>query len=333
MAYVGEIRMFGGTFAPNGWFFCHGQMLAISQYESLFSLIGTIYGGDGASTFALPNLQSRIPMHRGDGSTLGEQGGVEEVALTVNQIPPHSHAFGVSSKFGSTNTPEGTVLARSTLNQFTDTAGATQTTGILESAGGNVPHSNMQPYLAINYIICWDGSYPSPEGGMPEYEEPFLTELRWVAFNFAPVGWVLCNGQTLSIAQNQALFSLVGTTYGGNGQTTFVLPDLQNRIPIHMGEGHIIGEAGGEKTHTLTTNEIPAHIHSLRASMNAADSKTLDNHTFGKTTTSSYGYVVDSVSNGTVLANSGGGQAHENRQPYLCLHAIMATQGVFPSRN
>lgn len=333
MAYVGEIRMFGGTFAPYGWFFCHGQILPISQYESLFSLLGTTYGGDGSSTFALPNLQSRVPIHAGNETTLGEQGGVEEVALTVNQIPAHSHAFGVSSKYGSTNTPEGTVLARSTLNQFTETAGATQTTGILESAGGNIPHSNIQPYLAIHYMICWEGNYPNTEGNMPEYEEPFLAELRWVAFNFAPVGWVLCNGQTLSISQNSALFSLIGTFYGGNGQTTFVLPDLQNRIPIHMGDGHVIGESGGEKSHTLITNEMPAHIHSLRSSVNIADSKTLASRTFGKTTTSSYGYVSDSISNGAVVTNSGGGQAHENRQPYLCLHAIMATQGIFPSRD
>ncbi|CAN7556050.1 phage tail protein [Paenibacillus sp. LjRoot56] len=331
MAYVGEIRMFGGNFAPVGWMFCSGQILPISQYESLFSLLGTTYGGDGVSTFALPNLQSRVPLHVGDEATFGEQGGVEEVTLTVNQIPAHSHAFGVSSKFGSTNTPEGTVLARSTLNQFTDSVGTAQTTGILGSTGGSGAHSNIQPYLAINYIICVEGDYPSIEGGM--YDEEYLAEIRWVAFNFVPRGWALCNGQTLPIAQNQALFALMGTTYGGNGQSTFALPNLQNRIPIHMGEGFTIGESGGEKIHTLTTNEMPAHMHSLRASLNTADSKNLANHTFGMTTTSSYGYIADNTSNSSMVAYIGGGQPHENRQPFLCLNAIIATEGIFPSRN
>jgi microcystin-dependent protein len=331
MAYVGEIRMFGGNFAPVGWMFCNGQILSISQYEALYALIGTTYGGDGNSTFALPNLQSRVPMHSGNGATLGERGGVEEVTLTTNQIPAHSHAFGVSSKFGSTNTPEGTVLARSTLNQFTDSAEATATTGTLGSTGGSQLHTNMQPYLAINYIICVNGIYPNIEGGM--YDEPYIGEIRWVAFNFAPAGWQLCNGQTLALAQNQALFALVGTFYGGNGTSTFALPNLQSRIPLHMGAGHTIGESGGEQIHTLVSSEMPSHTHLLNASVNAADSKTLENHTFGMTTTSSYGYVSDSVSNSAIIANIGGGQPHDNRQPFLCLNAIIALQGIFPSRD
>ncbi|MGO4497994.1 phage tail protein [Paenibacillus sp. 2RAB27] len=331
MAYIGEIRMFGGNFAPYGWMFCSGQLLPISQNEILYSLIGTKYGGNGVSTFALPNLQSRVPMHSGNGITFAEQGGVEEVTLTVNQIPAHSHAFGVSSKFGSTNTPEGTVLARSTLNQFTDSVGATASTAILGSAGGSQPHTNMQPYLAVNYIICTEGMFPSSGGGMSD--EPYIGEIRWVAFNFAPGGWQLCNGQTLALAQNQALFALVGTTYGGNGTTTFALTNLQSRIPLHMGAGHTIGESGGEQMHTLDSSEMPSHMHLLNASVNAADSKTLENHTFGMTTTSSYGYVSDRVSNSAMVTSIGGGQPHENRQPFLCLNAIIAQQGIFPSRD
>ncbi|NEW09103.1 phage tail protein [Paenibacillus sp. SYP-B3998] len=159
-----------------------------------------------------------------------------------------------------------------------------------------------------------------------------MGEIRWVSFNFAPGGWALCNGQMMPINQNQALFALLGTTYGGDGQTTFGLPEMKGRVPIHFGKGHTLGEKGGEQAHTLSLNELPGHAHSLHASGNPATSKNAQGNAFGVTSTSSYAFVPDSQSH-VVTDNVGGSQAHLNMQPFLTLTAIIATQGIFPSRN
>ncbi|MEO6700259.1 MAG: tail fiber protein [Jatrophihabitantaceae bacterium] len=159
--YIGEIRMFGGNFAPNGWLFCQGQLLAISDYDTLFNLIGTTYGGDGQSTFALPNLASRVPIHQGAGYPLAATGGAESVTLTVNQLPVHNHPAMANSATGTATSPSSAVWATSTIPQYTNPAPNT-TMRALSSSGGNQPHDNMPPYLAINFIISLFGIYPSP---------------------------------------------------------------------------------------------------------------------------------------------------------------------------
>ncbi len=162
--YVGEIRMFAGNFAPAGWMFCEGQLLPISENETLFQLIGTTYGGDGQSTFALPDLRGRIPLHQGNGFILAETGGAEEITLTVNQIPSHSHAFLASSASGTVNTPVGNVFAEQpTINMYIeDTANASLGAGSISPVGGSQPHTNFQPYLCVDFIISLFGIFPSP---------------------------------------------------------------------------------------------------------------------------------------------------------------------------
>ena len=162
--YVGEIRMFGGNFAPAGWMFCEGQLLPISENETLFQLIGTTYGGDGQSTFGLPDLRGRIPIHMGGGFSLAETGGAEEITLTVNQIPAHSHAFLASLNIATQPSPSGNLLAQSTLAQMyiqdvADTALAANSIG---PTGGSQPHTNFQPYLCVDFIISLFGIFPSP---------------------------------------------------------------------------------------------------------------------------------------------------------------------------
>jgi microcystin-dependent protein len=162
--YVGEIRMFAGNFAPAGWMFCEGQLLPISENETLFQLIGTTYGGDGQSTFALPDLRGRVPIHQGSGFILAETGGAEEITLTVNQIPAHSHPLLGSTANGPEANPQGNFLASSTVLQpyaqetpntaFAPTSNA--------SVGGSQPHTNFQPYLCIDFIISLFGIFPSP---------------------------------------------------------------------------------------------------------------------------------------------------------------------------
>ena len=162
--YVGEIRMFAGNFAPAGWMFCEGQLLPISENETLFQLIGTTYGGDGESTFALPDLRGRLPMHQGNGFILAETGGAEEVTLTVSQIPAHTHPRLASSGTAASTTP-GNNLAAATqaatyFNLFDNPANmSAQSIG---PVGGSQPHTNFQPYLCVNFIISLFGIFPSP---------------------------------------------------------------------------------------------------------------------------------------------------------------------------
>jgi microcystin-dependent protein len=161
--FVGEIRMVGFSFAPVGWAFCDGSLLAISENETLFNLIGTTYGGDGQQTFAVPDLRGRIPLHVGAGFTLGQAAGTEEVTLITSQIPAHTHPARAQSAVGDQASPTGNVWASSTLNQFTSgPATANMNAGNIGSTGGSQPHDNMMPTLTINFVISLFGVFPSP---------------------------------------------------------------------------------------------------------------------------------------------------------------------------
>jgi microcystin-dependent protein len=162
--------------------------------------------------------------------------------------------------------------------------------------------------------------------------EPFLAEIRLMSFVFAPKGWALCNGQLLPINQNQGLFSLLGTTFGGDGRVNFALPDLRGRAPIHVGSGHTLGERGGEQAHTLSIAELPTHTHLVNASSTATggSSSPSGNYLGGGNNVYSSGSTLTSLQPGTVT-NTGGSQAHLNMQPFLTLSFCIALQGIFPS--
>jgi microcystin-dependent protein len=160
--YIGEIRMFAGNFAPAGWMFCEGQLLPIVDYETLFNLIGTTYGGDGQSTFALPDLRGRLPLHQGSGFTLAETGGVETVTLTTQQIPAHSHIVTAAGSGTATTSPSGGSLADGLAVIYERATGNEATMGTaLGPTGGSQPHSNFQPYLCVDFIISMFGVFPS----------------------------------------------------------------------------------------------------------------------------------------------------------------------------
>jgi microcystin-dependent protein len=163
--------------------------------------------------------------------------------------------------------------------------------------------------------------------------EPFIGEIRMVSFNFAPKGWQLCNGQLLPINQFQALFSILGTTYGGNGQNTFGLPDLRGRVPLHFGNGFTQGGVGGEEGHVLLGNEIPGHSHSASANAAAVDQVQPGGNFWGNPQQSNYATSANTTMAGGTVSPAGGNQAHENRQPYLVVNFVIAINGVFPSRN
>src|SRR5213078_1803245 len=147
--YVGDLRMFAGNFAPAGWMFCEGQLLPISEYETLFNLIGTTYGGDGQSTFALPDLRGRIPLHQGNSFTLAETGGAEEITLTVSQIPAHSHPFIATTDIANQGSPSGTLCAQPSVTKlyFAAAGAAVMAANSITPTGGSQPHANFQPYL------------------------------------------------------------------------------------------------------------------------------------------------------------------------------------------
>ncbi len=234
---IGEIRLFAGNFAPSGWALCNGQVLPISQYTALFSVIGTYYGGNGTTNFALPNLQGRNPVGIGQGVGLpdvinGQEEGSDSVTLTVSQLPPEKYPL----------PPSGN-----------------QTTG---SVGGGQAFANGQPALGLSYIIAESGIFPS-RGGGTSAGEPELGDIRLFAGNFAPSGFALCQGQVLPINQFTALFSILGTTYGGNGTTNFDLPDLRGRTAIGAGSGqglptYVEGESFGQGSIALTINQLPS---------------------------------------------------------------------------
>ncbi len=161
--YVGEIRMFAGNFAPAGWMFCEGQLLPISEFETLFNLIGTTYGGDGQSTFALPDMRGRLPRHQGDGFSLAESGGAEQVTLTVPQIPNHNHTPLATTGGTPTTDPTNAVLAPSPTTALyrTQQTSVNLAPSAIVSDGGSQPHDNFQPYLCVEFIISLFGIFPS----------------------------------------------------------------------------------------------------------------------------------------------------------------------------
>ncbi len=208
--YVGEIRIFAGNFAPNGWMFCDGQLLSISEHSALFSLIGTIYGGDGQTTFQLPDLRGRAALHQGTGPggspyIIGQQGGVEQVTLTTNQIPNHSHSLMFNAAKGESVNPASNFPARNSAGavQYGELSNENANASTLGASGGNQPHENRQPYLALNYIISLYGVFPSqskdgsgteykllnPDGTIVNFEPtagniPFLSEILIFPFSF-----------------------------------------------------------------------------------------------------------------------------------------------------
>jgi microcystin-dependent protein len=162
--YVGEIRMFAGNFAPVGWHFCDGSLLPIAENETLFQLIGTVYGGDGESTFGVPDLRGRVPIHFGGGQVLGEMAGVETVTLNVSQLPTHTHQYIASTSISNQTSPQNNLVAQSTAGSLyiEDTASATLAPNAILPAGEGHPHDNMQPFLCVSFIISLFGIFPSP---------------------------------------------------------------------------------------------------------------------------------------------------------------------------
>jgi microcystin-dependent protein len=163
--------------------------------------------------------------------------------------------------------------------------------------------------------------------------EPFLGEIKVISWNFPPKGWAFCNGQLLPINQNQALFSLLGVTFGGDGRQTFALPNLQGRVPIHAGNGFSLGEVGGEATHTLSVSELPTHTHLVTTGANPADQLSPAGNYVASSARAGFAPHANGLLAPGLVSTVGGSQPHENESPYLVLNFVIALQGIFPSRN
>src|SRR5215813_2872572 len=279
--YVGEIRMFAGNFAPAGWMFCEGQLLPISENETLFNLIGTTYGGDGQSTFALPDLRGRVPRPPEPELPAGPDRRRRNRHADGESAPDaHAPAPGVDERragYESVGQDGRTGRQRVVLHPGRDRH-EPECTG--DHDGRRQPAARQLPAVSLyqlHHFAVRDLPVAELEGAR-HMSDQFLAEIRIFPFNFPPTGWAWCDGQLLPLSQNTALFSLLGTTYGGDGKSNFALPDLQGRCPMHPGQGpglslHDLGETGGSETVTLLESEIPSHSHAMRASTDPANAQ------------------------------------------------------------
>ncbi|WP_394762215.1 tail fiber protein [Phenylobacterium sp.] len=229
--FLGEVSLFAGDFDPGGFMKADGRVLSIADYGSLFNVIGSKFGGNGTTTFALPNLTGRVAVGVGAGVTLGQAFGSDTTLLTEANLPSHDHSL-----------PGG---------------------GFTDLDGGGLAFDNAQASLGLNYLISLGGIFPSRDGGGGAPDSPYFGEVVAFAGSVAPTGWAFANGQLLSISQNTALFAILTTTYGGDGRSTFALPDLRGRTIIGSGDGFNLGDVLGERFTTLTVAELPSHDHGL----------------------------------------------------------------------
>ena len=241
---LGEVSQFAGNFVPNGWLAADGSLLSVAANQALFDVIGNAYGGNGVTTFALPDLRGRTVVGAGAGRglatvTLGEQFGTPSTTLTVAEMAAHDHSI-----------PGGL-------------------TGL---TGGGAPFDTHQPSLGLTYLVSLAGIFPSDGGtGGISDQLPYLGEVMAFAGGFAPGGWALADGQLLSIAGDLPLFDIIGTTYGGDGVTTFALPDLRGRSIIGSGAGFSVGDLVGADTTTLGVANLAAHDHPFPTAASAPE--------------------------------------------------------------
>lgn len=340
---LGEITWFAGNFAPTGTVFCNGGTLNILENTDLFSLIGTVYGGDGRTTFGLPDLQSRMPMHQGTGPGLssyfsGRTGGTETETLSIREMTHHSHFINGSSAAAESTDPKDKTVTKGIhtffhriyrlfdteplVNMHTDAIGVT---------GQNQPHNNMPPFLNINCLVNLIGVNPFFSGPT---SESFLGEIRWVTYPSArPQGWADCDGQILPKNDFPELHAVLGDNFGASA-TVFSLPDLRGRMPMHSSTD--VGQKGGLEQVELTEKEI-SHTHKWQATMSGGDSTDPADRLLAKGT---HPYAHRIYSSGTPniamradsLSPVGGfnflsTDRHNNLPPFLTLRCIVNVEG------
>ncbi|MBB5753922.1 phage tail protein [Prosthecomicrobium pneumaticum] len=366
--YIGEIRPFSFGSIPNGWLACDGAVLRIIEpYKALFALLGNRYGGDGVTTFGLPDLRGRVPV--GASTTrdysLAAVGGAADVTLAIDQLPSHDHALQVSMGLGNSASVRGTLYAAvpDQLGKLYAPFGDKPfpiDSDMLAPAGGGGPHSNMQPYLAISFCIAFTGDYPSPDRGEAGAVEArdvsggghrpgtaavigFAGEIRLFARGYAPQGWLSCDGRLLDTARYAQLFALIGYTYGSAPDTTsFRIPDLAARVALGHGRQGLndypLGAAEGSPSIVLGSSGMPRHGHPFNVTHQPATSSFPDPDVGFGDVEDGYSFYIDTAKptsgsldfSSLAVKSSGGDVPHPNMMPFLCLKAILCPNGLSP---
>ena len=337
MAYLGQVKLVPYDFVPRDFAECNGALLPIAQNTALFSVLGATYGGDARTTFGVPDLRDRVPVHQTPQDPLGARGGAASVTLTVATMPQHAHPVMASTEAATQTAISGNMLAAQAARgtaHYIASSGSTvdMTEHALTKTGNGQPHENRQPSLVLRYIITTQGNYPSREGIVDIDGEDYVGEIRAFGFNFAPRGWAMCDGQLMPINGNESLFTLIGTKFGGDGRTTFALPDLRGRVPV--GAHEPVGTTFGAETVKLQPTELPAHDHQTELGSGAPDT----GDPAGAMIASGASILNDgpfdtSFAAGTVGAPVPNGQPHGNMMPYLAVNYCICLVGLFPSRN
>ena len=339
--YVGEVRIFAGDYAPAGWAVCDGTELPVADNAELFALVGTTYGGDGVDTFKLPDLRARAALHAGQGPgtssyAMGATGGVEQVAVTTGQLPAHSHGLAVSTSGGTGNDAEGNVLAESSINLFI----AEAPTSLMASTavvpiGSSNGHENRMPFIALNYIVAVAEQQPADT-------QPLVGEVRAVSFDDAPAGWTRCSGQEIPVEQNPVLFAVIGSIYGGDGVSTFALPNIEGSVVVGCGQGdglseYFQGDTGGVASVAIAADEMPTHTHRVRASIRGGDLQAPGPSRALARSSGGFAYQTNVSSSLTAMSpealqTTGASAPHNNLPPILVLNHLIALDGQVPSR-
>lgn len=346
--YLGELRVFAFPYEIEGWRVCNGQVLSIKEFDTLYSLIGTTFGGDGLSEFRLPDIRDRVLLGQGQNPdtsfpnyAVGNWGGAELTFLNSGNLPVHTHALKCSSKAGDVGSPVGAVLAAiqggSLAYITTEQAGKTNKpmdTDSISSTGGRDTFNNMSPFIALNYMISTRGIYPSNKEGSGQ-AEAFLGEVRTFAFGFNPVGWVMCDGSALQVSENQYLYSLIGTTFGSNGTQTFNVPDLRGIVPMHPGSQQTLGQKGGQITNTLGASQMPVHSHVLNSDGDNGSLAAPVANFWAKTSAQFYTKgQPDSTMDPSVIISEGSSAPapFSNMPPYMAANFCICVKGLYPTK-
>ncbi len=348
-AFLGEIRMFAGNFVPNGWVLCDGLLLSKDLNQGLYGVIGTQYGGNGVTNFALPDFRGRLPIHFREAAptiAIGEKGGWESTTLLLSQLPPHTHRAsteGISchDSIGDSPIPTNRYPGYSSLDNSYINAKDCQEYGYAAEAetkvgvsGESKPLENRMPSRYINFIMATAALARGP----------FLGEIQIFCGNYAPEGWQFCDGQTLNIDDFGALYSVIETTYGGDGVNDFALPDLRGRAPVGVSNAGKLGDAFGVKEVEFKTDNMPQHLHTVTTKFKVGKSFAregtpksnywayIKNNEYASSP-EPYAYMADDAVQVNLHVNDSKSSQLpiDNQQPLIALNFIICVDGIRPS--